>query len=735
MKFFPTAVICALFVVVFSITVLGQTGQAPACASLTAANPTNNQDFNTLEAIQAIGTTVPVGFGFSESGSGPNSSYKVSSGSSAGDTYSFGSGTSTDRAFGTLRTATFSTIGGCFVNNTGATISSFTIKYDGELWYLGTTGRTDRLDFQYSTNATGLTDGTWTNFDALDLTTPAPFNSPGPQDGNDSFNRTANITATISLLNIANGAEFYIRFLDVDITGNEDGLAIDNFSITGTLAEPGTFNFSTSSVIVNESSASADMTVTRTGGTNGAVTVNYSLSNGTATGGSGCGSGADFNNSASSISFANGESSKTISVPICADTAYESDENFDVTLTGATSGSIGSLSSATVTLINDDSPATMQFGSAFYKVPESSSLTVSIERTGDVSGTTTVNYATSNGTATGGACSSGNIDFEASTGTLTFLSGESSKDFTVPICGDLDTEDPAETFDLVLSNPGGGVLGGSSTAPVSVIDAATQFTNLSPIAVATGASSSPNPSTISVSGFDAPIGGMRLTLFGMTAPEPENLQFLLVSPSGQTFLFMAGVGGPNALQNATITFDDDALVNLPDDTQISEGQNHKPTSCVPSVPDFASPAPAGPYPNAGCTTVNTTFRSIFGGVTPGGNWNLYVRDVGTSVLTPTTISGWGLQFSAFTAARTRLQGRVLNSKGRAIKNATVTISGGDLVRPKSVTTKGSGKYQLDGLTAGRMYFVTVAAKGYHFSQSGTLVTLQDTTELNFTAEP
>ena len=78
---------------------------------------------------------------------------------------------------------------------------------------------------------------------------------------------------------------------------------------------------------------------------------------------------------------------------------------------------------------------------------------------------------------------------------------------------------------------------------------------------------------------------------------------------------------------------------------------------------------------------------------------------------------------------------MLTAKGKNIKNATVTISGGGLIQPKSVTTNGSGKFRLDGLTVNKMYFLTVEAKGYRFSQSGTLIKMQNTTELNFTAEP
>ena len=149
-----------------------------------------------------------------------------------GDTYSFGAAASTERAFGGLQSGTLNpTIGGCIINNTGATVNEITITYDGEQWRLGTLARTDQLDFEYSTNATTLSTGTWTAVNALDFVAPNTGPTVGALDGNLAANRTAGITSTITGLTIANGATFYFRFLDLNATGADDGLAIDNFSI------------------------------------------------------------------------------------------------------------------------------------------------------------------------------------------------------------------------------------------------------------------------------------------------------------------------------------------------------------------------------------------------------------------------------------------------------------------------------------------------------------------------
>lgn len=115
------------------------------------------QDFNTL-AFSGTSSTLPTGWEFLETGTNANTTYTAGTGSfNAGETYSFGSTSSTERAFGGLRSGSLiPTIGVSFTNNTGSTINSLVVNYRGEQWRLGTIGRTDRLDFQYSLTATSL---------------------------------------------------------------------------------------------------------------------------------------------------------------------------------------------------------------------------------------------------------------------------------------------------------------------------------------------------------------------------------------------------------------------------------------------------------------------------------------------------------------------------------------------------------------------------------------------------
>jgi hypothetical protein len=192
------------------------------------------EDFNTL-ASSGTSSSVPLGWAFLETGTNANTFYTAGTGSSnTGDTYSFGAASSTERAFGGLQSGNLlPTFGANFRNNTGSTITQVPITYIGEQWRLGATGRNDRLDFQYSLDATSLSTGTWTDVDGLDFIAPNSTGTVGALDGNASANKST-ITQTITGLSVANGATFWIRWADFNATGADDGLAIDDFSIDET---------------------------------------------------------------------------------------------------------------------------------------------------------------------------------------------------------------------------------------------------------------------------------------------------------------------------------------------------------------------------------------------------------------------------------------------------------------------------------------------------------------------
>ncbi|WP_121354224.1 T9SS-dependent choice-of-anchor J family protein [Flavisolibacter nicotianae] len=212
------------------VVALTSFGQTSVPISLTSG--TYSQDFNSLAVSGTSGIT-PAGWGFLESGTNTNTFYTAGTGSgNAGDTYSFGAAGSPERAFGGLLSGSLTpTVGAAFVNKTGATLTTFTISFTGEQWRLGATGRTDRLDFQYSTDATSLSTGTWINKDELDFSAPVSAGTVGAKDGNDPAFRSS-VSFTLTGFSIPADATFFIRWTDFNASGADDGLAIDDFSLS-----------------------------------------------------------------------------------------------------------------------------------------------------------------------------------------------------------------------------------------------------------------------------------------------------------------------------------------------------------------------------------------------------------------------------------------------------------------------------------------------------------------------
>lgn len=226
------------FVGVLASMVLAINSVALADIVLTDSSNSYSQDFDTLASTGATGTVVPFGWYFSETGTGANTSYGVGTGSSnAGNTYSFGATGSTDRAFGGLQSGTVvPTIGARFINQGTTAIEKLSVNYRGEFWRLGTAGREDRLDFEYSTDATSLslTAGTWTGLSALNFVTPDQTGTAGPRDGNTLFtNLAGDISVTLNPNDV-----IWFRWKDFNASGADDGLAIDNFSVTASFLAP-----------------------------------------------------------------------------------------------------------------------------------------------------------------------------------------------------------------------------------------------------------------------------------------------------------------------------------------------------------------------------------------------------------------------------------------------------------------------------------------------------------------
>jgi uncharacterized protein len=427
--------------------------------SLTAAGVAVTENFDTLSntAGSTSNISLPTGWFTTETGGGARDNEQYASdtgGSNTGDTYSYGSAGSTDRALGGLQTGTLiPVIGAAFTNDTGQTLSSLLVAFTGEQWRIGNTAtaRFDRLDFQISFDATSLTTGTWTDVDALDFTGPiGTAAAVGALNGNAAANRTG-ISSTITGLSIAAGQTFWIRFIDLNASGSDDGLAIDDFSLTGIAGAASPGSLAINDVTLNEGDAGTTnytFTVTRSGGSAGAVSATWTLANGTTDDG-------DFTTTpqTGTVSFADGETSATITITVAGDTAVESAENFFVNLTAPTGGATITDAQGQGTITNDDVPPVGTLAIDDVSLSEGDSGTTNmvftVTRSGGSAGAVSATWTVSNGTTDA-------ADFAgALTGTVSFADGQTSAQIIVEVAGDTLFE-PAENYTVTLSAPTGG---------------------------------------------------------------------------------------------------------------------------------------------------------------------------------------------------------------------------------------------------------------------------------------
>jgi len=227
-----------------------------------------------------------------------------------------------------------------------------------------------------------------------------------------------------------------------DDAGKKD-TDIININVTQEIIVEGTISLSSSYYTFSESIGTATITATRTISTVGAISVNYSTLDGTAT------AGSDYTETSGTLSWADGETgSKTFSVVIVDDSEYESDEILQVQLSNITTGATLGLTSANINISNNDS--LLIYSQPEYSVNENEgTATITVKRQGTI-GAVSVNYAT-----TVGGTASTSTDYSATSGTLNWVDGDSSdKTFTIPITDDSVFEN-AKFVNITLSSPSG----------------------------------------------------------------------------------------------------------------------------------------------------------------------------------------------------------------------------------------------------------------------------------------
>jgi hypothetical protein len=217
--------------------------------------------------------------------------------------------------------------------------------------------------------------------------------------------------------------------------------------------------FVSSTATIGESVSSASIPVRLSAVSGRPVTVAYRVVGGTAR------TGVDYQLANGTLTFQPGQIQKFVPVSVINDVLDELNETVAWSLSSPTNASLGSQSSQTITIVDNDAPPSIAFSQAASSKSESAGPTsVSVALSAPSGQTVRVNYAVTPGTATGGG-----VDYTANSGTLTFLPGETVKNVPVSITNDSLVESN-ETVLLKLSLPKNGTLGDVSTHTLTILD-------------------------------------------------------------------------------------------------------------------------------------------------------------------------------------------------------------------------------------------------------------------------
>jgi hypothetical protein len=185
----------------------------------------------------------------SEGGANGNQRMRIGAGTAnTGSFWSHGAADSTDRALASLASNTMGAemyMGLLLQNNTGETLGSFTLGYNGEQWRdggaNGGTPVAQSLAFGWSTTATAISDAGFNSVAELGYNSPVFVNtgSGAAVDGN-AAGRVAVGPFAVENINWASGEYLWLRWADVNNSGNDHGFGIDDltFSAAAVVPEP-----------------------------------------------------------------------------------------------------------------------------------------------------------------------------------------------------------------------------------------------------------------------------------------------------------------------------------------------------------------------------------------------------------------------------------------------------------------------------------------------------------------
>jgi hypothetical protein len=312
-----------------------------------------------------------------------------------------------------------------------------------------------------SINSPSVTEGTTTMTFTVTLSPANPTQTVTVSYATSNGTATAgsDYTSTSNSLSFSPGQTS--RTFTVQVLGDSLDEANETFLVTlsnasnaqiGTAVGTGTINdndtapaIDISNVSVTEGNAGSSnltFTITLDDPSGQSVSVNYATANGSAI------AGQDYTATSGALTFNPGQTSLQVNVPILGDTLDEDNETFVLNLSGAVNATIDDNQATGTINDNDNTPSLSIAGVSVTEGDPGNNVSANFVVTlSAASGrNVTVNFTTSNGSATAGS------DYSAASGTATIPAGSTSQTIPVVVLGDLFDE-PNETFTITLSSP------------------------------------------------------------------------------------------------------------------------------------------------------------------------------------------------------------------------------------------------------------------------------------------
>ncbi len=298
---------------------------------------------------------------------------------------------------------------------------------------------------------------TWADQDGSDRTFEIPLLDDGDAEGPETINLTLSNPTGGAIIRAGRGTSVVIIQASDGGSGGGGGGGDDDDDDDDDDDRSGVFKFDQRGFLSLESVEFAVVSVERSRGESGAVTVDYGTADGSAT------EGSDYQGAFGTLAWGAGDGSlKTFMVPVIDDDVDEASETVRLILSNPTGGAVldSERSMAVLTILDDDlgggggdddRPGVLKFDSVNLQVVEGDVVvTVRVERSMGGAGEVSVDYSTAEGSATDG------LDYEGNSGTLSWGAGdETDRTFQVVIFED-GLEEGNESILLELSNVTGG---------------------------------------------------------------------------------------------------------------------------------------------------------------------------------------------------------------------------------------------------------------------------------------